>query len=69
MRKATDAKQPVSQRAVSGAESWDEAVRLLLGPKMLSDPEERRQRQALELAAAALRAAGEDVLAANLLED
>lgn len=65
-----DARTPAAQRAeTSDAASWDECVRLLMGPLMLGEPEEPRRRQALELAAAALRFAGEDVLAANLLDD
>ena len=38
--------------------SWEHAVTCLLGPRLVSDPAERRQRQALEIAAAALRLAG-----------
>lgn len=48
--------------------SWDYVVSELLGPRLASDDPEDRKRQALELAAAALRAAGENTLAANLLE-
>lgn len=41
------------------AEAWDSCVATLLGPRMPSEEKERRRRDALELAAAALRAAGE----------
>jgi hypothetical protein len=46
------------QFAMTETESWDEAVRLLLGPVMPCDDAERmarRRRQAQQLAAAALR--------------
>lgn len=52
----------------STAESWDAAVNYMLGPVQTGDASERRQREALELAAAALRAAGEHVMAENLLD-
>lgn len=52
----------------STAESWDEAVNYMLGPELVGDAPDRRQKTALELAAAALRAAGEHVMAANLLD-
>lgn len=51
----------------TGPASWDECVRLLMGPRLVGEPEEQRQRQALELAAAALRFAGQPTLAASLL--
>jgi len=48
--------------------SWDHAVVELLGPRLAGESEDKRKGQALELAAAALRFAGEHMLAANLLE-
>lgn len=48
--------------------SWTHAVSLLLGPRLISDPKERRQRQALEIAAAALRLAGRADLAVLVLK-
>lgn len=51
----------------STAASWDEAVNYMLGPVLVGDAPDRRQKSALELAAAALRAAGEHVMAENLL--
>lgn len=48
---------------------WDSCVHMLLGPLLIGESEQARQRQALELAAAALRAAGEHVLAENLLDE
>lgn len=50
------------------AESWDQCVQLLLGPRLIGEGKEIRERMALELAAAALRFAGEHVMAANLLD-
>jgi hypothetical protein len=47
---------------------WDHAVSVLLGPRLAGDDPDKRKGQALELAAAALRAAGENTLAANLLD-
>ncbi|WP_207887395.1 hypothetical protein [Pseudomonas sp. 30_B] len=44
---------------------WDDLVRQLLGPRFLSDPPDRR-RQAIALAAAALRAAGQEELAVQV---
>ncbi|ELT3988956.1 TPA: hypothetical protein L5C62_005391 [Pseudomonas aeruginosa] len=51
------------------AAQWDELVQMLLGPKLLSDSPERRRRHALAIAAAALRAAGQKELAANVEQD
>lgn len=45
---------------------WDDLVQQLLGPKMLSDAPDRRHRHALQIAAAALRAAGESELIAQV---
>ena len=50
-------------------ESWDVCVSRLIGPRMPGEPKDDKQRQALQLAAAALRYAGEHVLAANLLDE
>ena len=46
---------------------WDRCVEYLLGPRMINETPAQRQRLALELAAAALRAAGEHPMAENLL--
>lgn len=46
--------------------SWDDCVSQLLGPKLLRDDPEVRRRNALELAAAALRAAGKHDLVSQL---
>ena len=54
---------------ISCSSSWDECVRLLIGPRMPDESKERQRRQAMELAAAALRAAGDHTLAANLLDE
>lgn len=65
----SDARLPVAvQLATDDAASWDLCVKRLLGPRLVGEPSERHRRQALELAAAALRFAGEAALAANLLE-
>ena len=67
---ATDARTPAAIKpALTDAEAWDMCLAKLLGPRLLGEPEERRQRQALELAAAALRFAGEHTMAANLLNE
>jgi hypothetical protein len=54
---------------ISCAASWDEFVRLVIGPRLAGEPKERQHLQSLALAAAALRAAGEHTLAANLLDE
>lgn len=46
---------------------WDDLVRQLLGPRMPDDPVSRRRYHALQIAAAALRLAGEPSLAAQVL--
>lgn len=46
---------------------WDDLVQKLLGPRFLSDPPDRHRRHALQIAAAALRAAGERELADSLI--
>lgn len=50
------------------AESWDACVSAVLGPRLASDPAGKRKRDALHLAAAALRAAEADDLAAQAQE-
>ncbi|MFV8668120.1 hypothetical protein ACNRC9_03730 [Ralstonia pseudosolanacearum] len=50
-----DADKPLNE-----SESWDAAVRHLLGPHFDSDAADKRRREALQLAAASLRAAGAD---------
>ncbi|MHA6830445.1 hypothetical protein [Ralstonia pseudosolanacearum] len=47
-------------------ESWDSVVRHLLGPRFTGDPADKRRRNALQLAAAALRAAGDHALASQI---
>lgn len=49
------------------AAQWDDLVRQLLGPTMPSDSPERQRRHALQIAAAALRAAGDRELAKSIL--
>lgn len=48
------------------AEVWDRAVSQLIGPVVTSADRETRRQNALQLAAAALRAAGENQRAAQL---
>ena len=48
---------------------WDGVVAYLLGPRVIGGDRALQQRLALELAAAALRAAGEYVMAENLLDE
>jgi hypothetical protein len=48
-------------------ESWDHCVAYLIGPKLVGVDPGIRKRNAMELAAAALRAAGEHDLATELL--
>ncbi|MEX5449697.1 hypothetical protein [Stutzerimonas stutzeri] len=48
-------------------ESWDHCVAYLIGPKLVGVDPAIRHRNALELGAAALRAAGEHDLATELL--
>ncbi|MBH3348693.1 hypothetical protein [Pseudomonas putida] len=45
---------------------WDDLVQQLLGPTFLSDPPDLRRRRALQIAAAAMRAAGESELIAQI---
>lgn len=49
-------------------ETWDAAVAAILGPRLVSENPDERRANALQLAAAALRAAGEPGLATNVLE-
>lgn len=50
-------------RNINAGDPFDRAVELILGPRMPGDDPERRRSEALALAAAAMRAAGESVLA------
>jgi hypothetical protein len=60
-------KQPHAGRTLAEArESWAQCVALLLGPIIVRADRQRRQREALHLAAAALRAAGEMERAADV---
>lgn len=52
---------------MTDAELWDTAVAGLLGPVVTQRDREQRRTNALALAAAALRAAGEGQMAADLL--
>ncbi len=52
---------------LNDTESWDYCVDYLIGPKLVGVDPGIRKRNALELAAAALRAAGEHDLATELL--
>ncbi|MGJ7514439.1 hypothetical protein ACSFE6_08885 [Pseudomonas baetica] len=45
---------------------WDECVDSLLGPRLVGHDQEKRRRNALYLAAAALRAAGDSEMAAQV---
>ncbi len=54
---------------LNDAESWDHCVAYLIGPKLVGVDPGIRKRNALELAAAALRAAGEHDLARKLLDN
>ncbi|MHA6859545.1 hypothetical protein [Ralstonia pseudosolanacearum] len=47
------------------AETWDACVAQLIGPALTPADRDQRQRNAFQLAAAALRAAGADDLAAQ----
>ncbi|EHP42304.1 hypothetical protein OR16_15284 [Cupriavidus basilensis OR16] len=58
-----DAYRMPTEAPWSDAETWDAAVARLLGPRLTSDPACKRRRDALALAAAALRTAGEKDLA------
>ncbi|WP_155772880.1 hypothetical protein [Ralstonia pseudosolanacearum] len=49
--------------AMTEGGTWDMAVRHLLGPRFAGDPADKRRRDALQLAAASLRAAGEKQMA------
>jgi hypothetical protein len=60
-------KTTMCAKPITVGQSWDDCVQYLLGPK-LEESAADRERNALELAAAALRAAGEHVLAENLLD-
>ncbi|WP_353627531.1 hypothetical protein ABNQ24_12150 [Ralstonia pseudosolanacearum] len=48
---------------MSESEVWAAAVSRLLGPRFLGERASRRRREALQLAAASLRAAGETQMA------
>lgn len=50
-------------KPLTESESWDSVARHLLGPRFVGDAADKRRRNALQLAAAALRAAGAGDLA------
>lgn len=54
------------ERRAEGIEvgTWSHAVACLLGPRQLSDPEQLRHQQAVQIAVAALQLAGRSDLAA-----
>ncbi|MGN7100194.1 hypothetical protein ACTHR6_01180 [Ralstonia holmesii] len=56
-----DADKPLTE-----PQSWDSVVRHLLGPRFVGDPADKRRCNAIQLAAAALRAAGDDALARQI---
>ena len=67
---APEARLPAAPGGMScPVADWDACVERLLGPRLAGEAKEGRERLALELAAAALRFAGEGVLAANLLDE
>jgi hypothetical protein len=53
-----EARGRVIDRSGEGGDPFDRAVALILGPRMPGDDPERRRKEALALAAAAMRAAG-----------
>ncbi len=56
-----DADKPLTE-----SQSWDSVVRYLLGPRFAGDAADKRRRNALQLAAASLRAAGEKQMASQI---
>lgn len=69
MRKNARGAYRIDGEEASTAEQWDRCVEYLMGPRMIGEPKDAKHREALELAAAALQFAGEDELAANLLDE
>ncbi|MGA4421484.1 hypothetical protein ACI2UY_15130 [Ralstonia nicotianae] len=55
-----------ADKPLTDSQSWDSVVRYLLGPRFTGDAADKRRRNALQLAAASLRAAGENALARQL---
>jgi hypothetical protein len=53
---------------MSEQEAWADGVRVLLGPRFLTDPPGKRRRDALFIASEALRAAGESDRAEEINE-
>ncbi|CAJ0682345.1 hypothetical protein [Ralstonia mannitolilytica] len=54
---------PNEPALMTESDGWDAAVSHLLGPRLAGDSADRRRRDALQLAAASLRAAGETQMA------